>query len=198
MSATPLDPHAPFSYLSPEPPLAGASSRAPANPALPQGRVGFYQSPDQARDAVKMLVNSGFDSKHVYVLYRDKDETFDTLGTWVPVEPPSQDSGRVFMATHGAGFGIVGGAFLATIVAWPIAVVAAGVGGLAGGAIGAMLGTGTFSSDETRRLVEHYHDRIAQGAVVVVVKPTEGEDPAKMERAAKLLATAADGEPLEG
>lgn len=212
MSPTPLepdvdphvDPHAPLSYLTPGrpdnlfPPLSTPPTPRAAGPDTEgtpcHGRVAFYDSPEQARNAVKMLVNSGFDSPHVFVLYRDKDESFDTLGTWVPVEPPTQDSATVFMATHGAGFGIVGGALLATIVAWPVAVVAAGVGGLAGGAIGAMLGAGTFKSEETRQLVEQYHDRIAQGAVVVVVKPDENDDAAKMDKAAELLANAAETE----
>lgn len=209
MSTAPFNPHAPLSYLTPGRPdrllppaaspikgtLTGDASEGPRiDGAVPQGRVAFYDSPEQARSAVKMLVNSGFDSKHVFVLHRDKDESFDTLGTWVPVEPPTQDSATVFMATNGAGAGIVGGALLATMVAWPIAVVAAGVGALLGGAAGAMLGAGTFKSEETCQLVEQYYDRIAQGAVVVVVKPTEGEDPAKMDKAAELLANAAGTE----
>ena len=101
------------------------------------------------------------------MLHRDKDETFDTLGTWVPVEPPTQDSATVFMATNGAGAGLVGGALLATMVAWPIAVIAAGVGAVLGGATGAMLGAGTFKSEETRQLVEQYHDKIARGVTLV-------------------------------
>ena len=219
MSSAPLDSHAPLSYLPPgqldgseTPPSASLTSRidSPGDEAAdvegldiekrraegvhPQGRVAFYDTPDQARKAVKLLVNSGFDSQHVIVLYYDNSETFDTLGTWVPVEPPSQDSGRVFMATNGAGAGIAGGVLLASIVAWPIAIVAAGVGGLAGGAIGAMLGTGTFGNEETRQLAVQYHDRIAEGAVVVVVKPMEGDDAAKMERATELLTAAAEEE----
>jgi hypothetical protein len=144
-----------------------------------------------------MLVNSGFDSKHVFVLHRDKDETFDTLGTWVPVEPPTQDSASVFMATNGAGLGIAGGALLATIVAWPVAVIAAGIGGVVGGTVGAMLGAGTFKSEETRQLVQQYHDQIVRGAVVVVVKPDEDDDAAKMDKAAELLADAAETRPLD-
>lgn len=211
MSPAPLDPHAPLSYLPPGRPaeLLPSVSVRPNHPAAPlageespdgrrldgappHGRVAFYDSPDQARDAVKLLVNSGFDSKHVFVLHRDKDETFDTLGTWVPVEPPTQDSATVFMATNGAGAGLVGGALLATMVAWPIAVITAGVGAVLGGATGAMLGAGTFKSEETRQLVEQYHDKIARGAVVVVVKPDDGDDPAKMDKASELLAVAAN------
>ena len=59
------------------------------------------------------------------------------------------------------------------------------------GRAGAMLGAGTFKSEDTRQLVEQYHDKIARGAVVVVVKPVEGDDPAKMDKAAGLMATAA-------
>ena len=213
MSPAPVDPYAPLSYLPPGRPdnLIPPASAPTTKPALagipsadgrrldgapPHGRVAFYDSPEQACNAVKMLVNSGFDSKHVFVLYRDKEETFDTLGTWVPVEPPTQDSATVYMATNGVGAGLVGGALLATFVAWPIAVVAAGIGGVLGGTVGAMLGAGTFKTEETRQLVEQYHDKIAQGAVVVVVKPVEGEDPAKMDKAGELLTAAAEATPM--
>ena len=208
MSPAPVDPYAPLSYLAPgshdetlpltEPDADSALAGVPSadgrrlDGAPPHGRVAFYDSPEQARDAVKMLVNSGFDSKHVFVLYRDKDESFDTLGTWVPVEPPTQDSPTVFMATNGAGAGLGGGALLATFVAWPIAVAAAGIGSILGGTVGAMLGAGTFKTEETRQLVEQYHEQIARGAVVVVVKPAEGEDPAKMDKAGELLTAAVD------
>lgn len=197
MSTTPLDPQrfdsrAPFDYLTTG--AAEPATELAVIPGLPLGRVGFYENEEQARVAVKLLVNSGFDAEHVFVLCPNDKWKDESLATRVYVGPPENDASIYFMTATGASMGAAGGALLATVAAWPVAVVAAGIAGIAGGAIGAMLGAGSFSDDETQHLVDLYHRRIEQGEVVVVVKPTEGQDPAQMERAAELLAAAADAE----
>ncbi len=189
MSPSPLDPRSPFGYLTPERPDQVAAQTIDSTGSA--GRVGFYDNDDQARIAVKLLVNAGFDAEHVFVLSSNKMWKGDSLATRIYVGPPENDASIYYMTATGASMGAASGALLAVIAAWPIAVIAAGVAGVAGGAIGAMIGAGTFGDDETHQLADLYHDRIEKGNVVVVVKPKEGEDPAKMERAAELLSAAA-------
>ena len=86
MSTSPLGPRAPLGYLTPEPSEPVVTPLV--DPKLPAGRVAFYDNDEQARVAVKLLVNSGFDADHVFVLCSNKEWKGDSLATRVYVGRP--------------------------------------------------------------------------------------------------------------
>ncbi|TWT96809.1 hypothetical protein Pla108_25830 [Botrimarina colliarenosi] len=179
-------------------PVAPEPMPQPTDPVGPtiEGRVAFYDTAEQSRIATKLLVNQGFAAEQIYVLCSDETRREEFRSRLMPPGAPQLNTAPSVVAAAGASIGVALGAATA-IVAWPIAVVTAGVGGLAGGTIGAMLGSATYHDDEqTDRLVELYDEQINSGAIVVVVTPTENDDKAKMEYAAELLQQAAI--PMEG
>lgn len=167
--------------------VAHAESRPTHNPGR---RVGFYDDDRAARVAVKMLMNSGFNAEQVFVLCSNESWTGDSLTTRIYVGGPHHDAATVFTATLGAGIGVVAGAALLPFFPWPVALIAAGIGGVLGGIIGGMLGAGTFNtSPKTKQLADLYRDQIDKGLIVVVVDPAKEDDNAKMDRAAELLSS---------
>jgi len=154
------------------------------------GRVAFYQTAAEARTAVKLLTNSGFDSTRVFVLCTDEKRREEFRSRLLPAGGPQLNTAPSVVGVAGSftGIGLLGGAGL--IVGWPVAVAGAGLGALVGGAIGVMLGAGTYSDDETKRLSEIYEQQLEAGQIAVVVAAGPEDDASRMQHAEELLVQA--------
>lgn len=173
-----------------------AANDTPANfePSNPAGtdEVEVYEEAGQARAAVKLLTNHGYTAEQIFVLCTDEKRRDEFQSRLMPAGAPQLNSAPSVVGSAGAALGatIVGGASLA---GGPAAGVAgAMVGAAAGAGVGVLLGAGTYSDDETNALIERHRGALADGKIVVVVRPRLGAARGKEQTrtAADLLAAA--------
>lgn len=151
----------------------------------------LYDDPEQARIAVKLLVNQGFDSKQIFVMCTDEKRSDAFRSRLMPAGAAQLNSAPTVVGGAGAAVGaaVLGGAGLAS--GGIAAVAGAAIGAVAGGGVGFLLGAGTYSDDETDRLMERYTDPLKEGLIVVHVRT--GDDEEQRTRAEGILLQARGG-----
>lgn len=163
--------------------------QAPSGDAgRPNDRVAIYQRAEEARIAVKLLINNGFDADQLFVLCTDRTRDEEFRSRLMPSGADQLESAPVVAGGAGAaiGAGVLGGLGLAA--GGVGAAAGAAVGAAAGAGIGAMLGAGTYKSDDAKRLHERFRRQLENGAIIVVLRPREGKDnEERLARADRLL-----------
>lgn len=156
--------------------------------------VAIYDTAEQARIAVKLLVNNGYTAEQIFVLCSTETNYEEFRSRMQPAGAVQLDTAPCVVGGAGAAIGgaIVGGAGL---TAGPVVGVAgAALGAVVGAGVGAMLGLGTCGDDEARKLQERYRNTLDAGKIVVLVRPRfgSGEGKAAIAEAKQLLEAAKD------
>ncbi|MEO0530252.1 MAG: hypothetical protein AAF266_06690 [Planctomycetota bacterium] len=172
------------------------STDSDATPEPTEDCIAVYETADEARTAVKLLVNSGFSAEQLFVLCSDETNAEKFRSRLLPAGAPQLNTAPEVVGGAGAAVGaaILGAFGLAT---GPGAAVAGAVAGaLTGGSVGILLGTATYSDDETNRLMELHRGELDKGNIVVVLRPREEDDRSSNDwaKAKELMATARGSE----
>ncbi|WP_017300243.1 general stress protein [Nodosilinea nodulosa] len=147
--------------------------------------VGIFPSRTQTASALQALSDSGFDLGDVSIIAQDASRQSHIAGVTVKDEITNQaDTGGAVGAATGGLLGGVTGLLVGlgtltipglgpTILAGEAAVILSTViggaaGAAAGGLVGALIGLGI-----PEHRAKQYHDRVAQGGYLVMVKGTE-------------------------
>lgn len=135
--------------------------------------VAVYETPEQARAAVKLLVNTGYTAEQIFVLCSSETNREKFRSEMKPAGAVQLDTAPCVVGGAGAAIGgaIAGGVGL---TAGPATGVAgAAFGAVVGAGIGAMLGLGTCGGAEARELQEQYRGVLDDGKIVVLVRPRD-------------------------
>lgn len=153
--------------------------------------VAVYHRAEEARTAVKMLINHGFEAAQLFVLCTDEKRSEEFRSRLMPSGAPQLNTAPAVTSGAGAalGAGVLGGLGLATGGLAAAAGVA--IGAAAGAGIGFLLGSGTYSTDEAHALVERFKPLLDEGAILVVLRPREGKDDEEQLKKAETMFQAA-------
>src|SRR6476619_4062613 len=162
------------------------------NPAL---EVGVFDSVEDARQAVKGLLEAGFTNEHITVVCSDETKELyfrefehqDPAGTFTP-------RAAIAGATIGAllgGLTVVASA-IATggLALWAAGPITAWAGGVAGGLVGAMMTRGV-----EKALDNFYQQSVVSGPILVAAEDHGQNATSMLTTAAKIIADA-DAKPL--
>src|SRR5215210_4482687 len=152
--------------------------------------VGVFNTVDEARNAVRELLNAGFTREHITVVCSDetKERYFrefehqEPAGTFTP-------GATIAGATIGAllgGLTVVASA-IATggLALWAAGPITAWAGGVAGGLVGAMMTRGV-----EKELANFYQQAVVSGQILVAAEAHGANAPAMLAKAAEILAEA--------
>jgi len=157
------------------------------SPAL---EVGIFDSVDDARQAVRGLLEAGFSQQQITVVCSDetKERYFrefehqEPAGTFTP-------KATIAGATIGALLGglTVFGSAIATggLALWAAGPITAWAGGVAGGLIGAMMTRGV-----EKELANFYQQAVVSGQILVAAEDHTPNSSQALAKAAKILADA--------
>lgn len=132
-------------------------------------RIAFTDSAEQARQAVKLLINNGFSAEKITVICNEevRKEKFRT--EVMPSGSPQPQTATSLMAVAGGCLGAVA-AGVATLAGGPvIAVGGAAAGAAVGGTAGSMLGAAIASNNEADNLSKPHQERLDRGGIGVAV-----------------------------
>jgi hypothetical protein len=152
--------------------------------------VGVFSSIDDARNAVRGLVNAGFSSDQITVVCSDetKERYFkefehqEPAGTFTPT---ASIAGGTIGAIVG-GLAVIASA-LATgsLALWAAGPISAWAGGVAGGLVGAMMTRGV-----EKELANFYQQAVINGQILVAAEDHGSASVAHLTQAARILADA--------
>lgn len=152
-----------------------------------------YDDPEQARIAVKLLVNRGFSAEQLFVLCTDEKRSEAFRSRLMPAGATQLNSAPTVVGTAGAavGAGLLGAVGLTA--GGVGAVAGAALGAVAGAGVGILLGAGTINDDETKRLGELHASALERGLIVVQVTLNDSDLDAQRSLATDALEAAKNG-----
>jgi len=166
--------------------MATLTTNKPAqNPSL---EVGIFGSVDDARRAVRGLIDAGFTKDQITVVCSDetKERYFAEFehqhpaGTFTP-------TATIAAGTIGAllgGLTVVASAIATgSLALWAAGPITAWAGGVAGGLVGAMMTRGV-----EKELANYYQQAVVQGQILVAAEDHSPNRPARLAQAAEVLA----------
>ena len=150
--------------------------------------VGIFDSVDDARRAVQGLLNAGFSREQITVVC--SDETKERYFSEFEHQHPAGTFAPAATITGGTIGALVGGltvvaSALATgsLALWAAGPISAWAGGVAGGLVGAMMTRGV-----EKELANYYQQAVVQGQILVAAEDHTPNRPARLARAAEVLA----------
>lgn len=161
----------------------------------PRVRVGVFQRIADADNAVRRLLEAGFDKEQISVICPECSQ--DAYQQYQRQEPAGSHLPEA-VAGGGAIGAVLGGLAAATgvaatggtglLIAGPM-ILGAGGGGIAGGFVGAMLTRGV-----EKEAADYFDQSLGKGDILVAAECPEGDEPA--QRAAEAAFEAAGSDPI--
>ncbi len=155
---------------------------------IPSLEVGVFDTVDEARQAVRRLLDAGFTKDHITVLCSDetKERYFaefehqEPAGTFTPT---AAIAGGTIGALLG-GLTVVASAIATgSLALWAAGPITAWAGGVAGGLVGAMMTRGV-----EKELANFYQQAVVSGQILVAAEDHGSNAAAMLAKAAKILA----------
>jgi hypothetical protein len=166
-----------------------ATNYSTATAVEPRQLTALFKSREDADSAYEWLLKNGYTSDDIHLLM--SEETRQIYHYEAPIEPATTDedavagleTGAVVGGGLGATLGAVAGVGAAIVIpglglaiAGPLAASLAGVGGLVGGALGALYGSSL--PEEAARALEQ---KIREGSILISVHPHDDESATLIE-----------------
>jgi predicted lipid-binding transport protein (Tim44 family) len=152
-------------------------------------RVGVFDTVDEAAIAVRRLLEAGFPRESVTVVC--SDETKEQYFREFEHQQPAGQETPVYAVTGGLIGALAGGM---TVVAFSVATggvallaaapISAGVGGVIGGFVGAMMSRGV-----EKELANYYSEAVVAGRLLVAAEAHGEDEDARLAIAERILAT---------
>jgi hypothetical protein len=165
--------------------MATAINRQPQNASL---EVGIFDAVEDARNAVRRLLEAGFSKEHITVVCSDetKERYFSEFDHQQPAgthTPTATIAGGTIGALLG-GLTVVASAIATgSLALWAAGPITAWAGGVAGGLVGAMMTRGV-----EKELANFYQQAVVAGQILVAAEDHGPNSARRLAQAAQILA----------
>jgi hypothetical protein len=155
---------------------------------IPSLEVGVFDTVDEARQAVRGLLDVGFTKEHITVVCSDetKERYFaefehqEPAGTFTPT---AAIAGGTIGALLGGVTVVASAIVTGSLALWAAGPITAWAGGVAGGLVGAMMTRGV-----EKELANFYQQSVVSGQILVGAEHHGANAAAMLAKAAKILA----------